>query len=221
MPEKATRQTPETKPPRILLLHDVEAEAEALASFAAPRIPAEIATNSSLQKSDFDLVLVAWRFRGGAFLEVRHDSGCRFGVYGVDETAEAITACLAAGATACATASCRSEEFVDLIRRATRGAYALSEVAIRLLAECVVGRTSVGVHSRLTPREREAVALLAKGCCNKEIAAALSICLPTVKNHLRSAFAKLDVHSRTEALAMLNAWPSSTDVRPALLVPKD
>ncbi len=49
----------------------------------------------------------------------------------------------------------------------------------------------------LTPRELQVVALLRRGCINKEIARELGIMEDTVKKHLQSVFAKLGVHRRT------------------------
>jgi DNA-binding NarL/FixJ family response regulator len=53
----------------------------------------------------------------------------------------------------------------------------------------------------LTPRESEVLGLLAQGVTNKEIAQRLFISTNTVKRHLKSIFAKLDVHTRAAAVA--------------------
>jgi LuxR family maltose regulon positive regulatory protein len=42
--------------------------------------------------------------------------------------------------------------------------------------------------------------LLAAGLSNREIAQTLVIAVSTVKNHLKSIYGKLDVHSRTQAV---------------------
>lgn len=52
----------------------------------------------------------------------------------------------------------------------------------------------------LTPREQDILANLAKGYTYKEIANALSISNDTVRNHMRSIYEKLHVHTRTEAI---------------------
>jgi DNA-binding NarL/FixJ family response regulator len=54
----------------------------------------------------------------------------------------------------------------------------------------------------LTGREREVLALLARGMTNKEIANALVITPNTVKRHLKSLFAKLEVNTRSAASAI-------------------
>ncbi|HEX8141083.1 MAG TPA: response regulator transcription factor [Pyrinomonadaceae bacterium] len=52
----------------------------------------------------------------------------------------------------------------------------------------------------LTPREREVLEMLAAGLSNKEIAWRMKISEHTVKFHVASIFAKLDVSTRTEAV---------------------
>lgn len=52
----------------------------------------------------------------------------------------------------------------------------------------------------LTPREQEVLELMAAGKSNHEIAAALFIGEATVKTHVNSILAKLDVNDRTQAV---------------------
>jgi DNA-binding NarL/FixJ family response regulator len=61
------------------------------------------------------------------------------------------------------------------------------------------------VLARLTEREREVLVLLASGMTNKEIARELTITQNTVKRHLKSLFAKLNVSTRSAA----SAWATS------------
>lgn len=55
--------------------------------------------------------------------------------------------------------------------------------------------------SQLTPREGEVIALLAQGASSGDIASALQISPNTVRTHVQSILAKLQVHSRLEAVA--------------------
>jgi ATP/maltotriose-dependent transcriptional regulator MalT len=68
------------------------------------------------------------------------------------------------------------------------------------------GRTStasggIGLIEPLTQRELEVLSLIAQGLSNREVAARLFLTLNTVKVHSRNIYAKLSVHSRTEAAA--------------------
>lgn len=55
-------------------------------------------------------------------------------------------------------------------------------------------------HEELTPRETDVLRELALGRSNKEIAAALAIGEETVKSHIGSLFAKLQVENRAQAV---------------------
>jgi DNA-binding NarL/FixJ family response regulator len=57
------------------------------------------------------------------------------------------------------------------------------------------------VREQLTARELEILRLLARGLTNREIANVYKISASTVKNHLNSVMAKLDVADRTEAVS--------------------
>jgi LuxR family maltose regulon positive regulatory protein len=53
--------------------------------------------------------------------------------------------------------------------------------------------------NRISSREREVLHLLAQGCSNQEIADALVVTVETVKRHVSSLLAKLEVDNRTQA----------------------
>lgn len=60
----------------------------------------------------------------------------------------------------------------------------------------------------LTSRECDVLEMLAKGCCNREIANRLCITESTVKNHVGNILGKVHVSDRTSAviLAIKNGW---------------
>ncbi|WP_431278153.1 response regulator [Leifsonia poae] len=55
---------------------------------------------------------------------------------------------------------------------------------------------------QLTPREAEVLALVADGLSNGEIAGRLFVSVATVKTHINALFAKLDVRTRAQAIAL-------------------
>ncbi|KVM62992.1 helix-turn-helix transcriptional regulator [Burkholderia gladioli] len=97
----------------------------------------------------------------------------------------------------------RSEtEMVLAIETAMQDASWFSRMLIEKLAN--VRRTNspdAGAQlSDLTGREREVFDLLCRGLADKEIAIKLKLSPNTVRNHVATIYAKLDVHSRTEAI---------------------
>ena len=88
----------------------------------------------------------------------------------------------------------RREELLDCIRQVSTGATCLAQTLMQKLI--------TGIRSEpLTEREIDVLQLLAGGKSNKEIATKLFISEFTVKGHLHNIFTKLNVLSRTEAIA--------------------
>jgi DNA-binding CsgD family transcriptional regulator len=69
-------------------------------------------------------------------------------------------------------------------------------------------RTAPGrATAALSSREREVLALVAEGLRNVEVAEALWVSPATVRKHLENIYEKLDVHTRTAAVARVHAEP--------------
>ena len=64
------------------------------------------------------------------------------------------------------------------------------------------GAPSTGAMSELTNRESEVLRLLAQGLTQRAIAHQLDISPATVGTHIQRVLTKLDVHSRTQAVAL-------------------
>jgi two-component system nitrate/nitrite response regulator NarL len=93
-------------------------------------------------------------------------------------------------------------QIVDAIRAAARGESSItpriaSGLIHRLREPATIEPDLVGAD--LTPREHEVLELLARGMGNPEIARALYLSEHTVKNHVSSLLAKLQVENRIQA----------------------
>ncbi len=100
--------------------------------------------------------------------------------------------------------STRSRDMLEMLHAALRGEAAITpHLAGRMLEEFRrLSRIAPGEaqdDSELTLREQEVLDLVAQGLSDKEISVNLSISLYTVKSHLRSILAKLQVSNRREA----------------------
>jgi len=131
----------------------------------------------------------------GAIEEIHKlDAAARVIVLTTYDTDNEIYRAIKAGAKGYVLKDARREELLDSIRRVNRGETCIPQSLVEKLAAGVSSET-------LTGRELDVLTLLARGKSNKEIGANLYISETTVKAHLRSIFAKLNVLSRTEAIA--------------------
>lgn len=89
----------------------------------------------------------------------------------------------------------------DLVKQTAEGARPVSpEVAGYLLD--IDETIAQGALSRLTPREREVVNLIARGYTYRDSAERLGITVKTLENHMSKIFEKLSVASRHELTAL-------------------
>jgi two-component system NarL family response regulator len=108
---------------------------------------------------------------------------------------EDIYRAIRAGAKAYLLKDVKREELFQCIREVHAGRFFIPPGVAAKLAGRQTGE-------ELTSRELEVLRLLAEGKPNKLIAASLSIAEVTVKSHVRAIFTKLNVLSRTEAIAV-------------------
>jgi two-component system NarL family response regulator len=134
----------------------------------------------------------------GVINEVRDlDVAARIIVQTTYDTDEEIYQAVRAGAKAYLLKDAPLEELLDTIRKVHAGQTCIPPTLAAKLASRMSGEA-------LTTREVDVLKLLARGRSNKEIGADLFISETTVKSHMRSIFAKLNVMSRTEAIAAAN-----------------
>jgi two-component system, NarL family, nitrate/nitrite response regulator NarL len=120
----------------------------------------------------------------------------------VSESDEDMANALRAGAQGYLLKSMEPSEVVDAIHRAAEGetvvAAQMTAKLVSLLDAKKHGSKS-SLLNRLTQRETQILAYLAKGESNKAIARDLGISHDTVKLHVRNILAKLKLTSRVEA----------------------
>lgn len=119
---------------------------------------------------------------------------------------EHIFPALQAGALSYTLKDIRSEELIEIIRKAAQGESVLHpRVATRVIQEVRDARRHVPpIFADLTNRELDVLRLLAEGLSNAAIAEKLVISEKTVKGHISNIFSKLHMADRTQAAVF--AW---------------
>jgi DNA-binding NarL/FixJ family response regulator len=93
------------------------------------------------------------------------------------------------------------KELVTAIEQVHAGGSPMSmQIARKVVSHFRQIKQPASDMEKLTQREQEILALLAKGFLYKEIADQLAISLSTVRAHLHTVYQKLHVQSRTEAV---------------------
>jgi two-component system, NarL family, nitrate/nitrite response regulator NarL len=109
---------------------------------------------------------------------------------------EFVLRCARSGASGYILKQASPEEFVQAIETVYAGQPFFSpDVARIALNQLVRGKGQGPDPSDLTNREREVLACIAEGLCNKEIACRLNISTRTVETHRERLIRKLDIHS--------------------------
>ena len=115
-------------------------------------------------------------------------------------TDDVLAEALEAGACGFMTKDAALSAIVAAVRRAAAGETLITrDLLSRLLPR--LRRTARPRNWELTPREREVLRLLSHAASNEAMAEQLSISVNTVRNHVANLMAKLEAHSRLEAVA--------------------
>ncbi len=115
------------------------------------------------------------------------------------EEEELVQGVLSAGAISYLLKNITADELAKAIRDAVSGKSTLSPEAAQVLVQAT--RPTKQPYANLTEREMEVLHLVVQGQSNQQIADALVISVATVKAHISSILAKLQVASRSEAIA--------------------
>jgi NarL family two-component system response regulator LiaR len=115
------------------------------------------------------------------------------------EEEELVQGVLSAGAISYLLKNINADELAKAIRDAVSGKSTLSPEAAQVLVQAT--RPTKQPYADLTEREMEVLRLVVQGQSNQQIADGLVISVATVKAHISSILAKLQVASRAEAIA--------------------
>jgi two-component system, NarL family, nitrate/nitrite response regulator NarL len=121
--------------------------------------------------------------------------------FGVADDARDVVTCAQAGVAAFVGCDASVDDLLIAIEGVRRGELRcsprLAALAFGRLSEMTHGNVLAGPE--LTARQRQILALIDQGLTNKEIARALRITVPTVKNHVHNLLGRLNVRHRWQA----------------------
>jgi two-component system, NarL family, nitrate/nitrite response regulator NarL len=208
---------------RLVLVTDVTLYREGLRQLLAREAALDVVgvAASSAEALDLigslhpDVVLIDTSLEGGlhAARAMRAASpGHKLIALALSEDEADVIAWAEAGMSACVTRDAGLPDLVSAIDGAMNGQSVLSPALTASLLKRLAVRASQDPDlvppSPLTSRELDIVQLIAQGLSNREIARALSIALPTVKNHVHNILEKMHVHRRAQAAFFVRHAPT-------------
>ena len=120
----------------------------------------------------------------------------------VYEDTDSIFNALAAGASGYLLKRTKSAELLEAIRDVVKGGSPMTaHIARKVVLSFQRSPASAAPTADLSPREKEVLDCLAQGFLYKEIAEKLAISYETVHTYIRRIYEKLQVRTRTEAVA--------------------
>ncbi|MFJ5307972.1 response regulator [Streptomyces sp. NPDC088350] len=154
---------------------------------------------------DPDVVLMDLRMPGGGGVDAireltRRSARAKVLVLTTYDTDSDTLPAIEAGATGYLLKDAPRDELFTAVRAAAEGRTVLSPAVASRLVSAVRSPQTPG-NEPLSAREREVLALVAKGTSNREIARELFISEATVKTHLTHLYTKLGVKDRAAAVA--------------------
>ena len=130
----------------------------------------------------------------------------------VYEDPDRIFSALRAGASGYLLKRSAPDQVLSALRDVGKGGAPMSGEIARKVVEYFRNQTTVSTQvENLSPREKEVLELVAFGLSNRDIAGRLHVSVDAVRWHLKHIYAKLHVHSRTEAALKFHTSASEDD----------
>jgi two-component system, NarL family, nitrate/nitrite response regulator NarL len=210
-----TTGTPHSRPVRLLLCTHVRFYSEGLRVLFADEPDTDViavaagadALVDQVAACAPDVVLLDSNVPGSMAALQRLTAGgddCRVIVLAIDNCVQDVQQWAAAGVFAFADRESNFDDLLATVVSASRGEPRCPPRIAALLMSCLNGRAHgdrSSADTTLTERESEIVDLIDQGLSNQQIAHRLHIAVSTVKNHVHSILAKLQVDRRGEAAA--------------------
>ena len=158
-----------------------------------------VASAMDLLVDEPEVALVDLRLPDGSGIELTRqlldrDPRLAVIVYTGEASAEQLQEALAAGASGYVLKTADLAELLEAVREVAEGG---RYVDPRLPPPRPAGRTS-----RLSPREREVMHLMAEGLTAERVGARIDVSVETVRTHVRNAIRKLGARNRVHAIAL-------------------
>lgn len=199
------------EPIRVLIVDDHEAVAQGLRALVTDADDIDVVAlahsvddaTSAVRRHVFDVVLVDYRLGDGTGADVaaaalETDAAPAVVMISADADRRVLNQALDAGCVGFVSKNADRSDIVEAIRSAAAGDSYFTRDMLKHLAH--IRRFEQVDVAPLADREIEVLQLTADGRTPDEIAAELFLSPHTVKNHLRHAMAKLDAHTKLDAV---------------------
>jgi two-component system, NarL family, response regulator LiaR len=193
-------------PVRIAIVDDYEIVVAGIAALLAPyedRVRVvELDTTKHPRRTDLDVVLLdTFGHTQDHSIDVDEltSHGARLVIFSWNLEPERIARAIDQGASGYLAKSTNAEGIVSALERVHAGEIVVPPLVTLSVSEMTVGWP--GREDGLSHREAEVVALIAKGLSNQQIADQLFLSINSVKTYIRTAYRKIDVSRRSQAVA--------------------
>ncbi|HYG34056.1 MAG TPA: response regulator transcription factor [Clostridia bacterium] len=167
---------------------------------------AEDALEALAEQAPPNLVLIDIKLRGLSGIEALEHFRIRAALTRVViltdlDDAGNISKAIYAGASGYLLKSSPIEKIIESVRDVQRGGASMTPLVARSVLDMFCQLSAPRKDYGFTPREHKILELMTQGLLVKQIAGRLNVSYHTVDTHVRNIYAKLNVHTRTDAVA--------------------